>query len=332
MIVENVLDLKQSQTFFLLRDFLGNGDVYLKLEGANLAGSIKMKSALKMISCLEERGLIQPGVSRIIESTSGNLGIALSIICKEKGYDFTCVVDPNVSPMSLSLIGLYGGKIEMVEERDENGGFLLNRIRRVETLLSEDPTLIWTNQYANTDNTNAHYETTAAEVLGQFPKLDYLFIGAGTTGTLGGCARYFKERSSLTTIVAVDPEGSVTFGGISKKRHIPGLGTSRCPEIASLTNVSRVMTVTEPDTILMCHRILADYRLFVGPSTGTILQGLKQYFDEHPTERSQSIVAISPDFGDKYIETVYSDDWIRSHYSNELADQVQALSKAMACS
>ncbi len=117
MIVENVLDLKQSQTFFLLRDFLGNGDVYLKLEGANLAGSIKMKSALKMISCLEERGQIQPGVSRIIESTSGNLGIALSIICKEKGYDFTCVVDPNVSPMSLSLIGLYGGKIEMVEER-----------------------------------------------------------------------------------------------------------------------------------------------------------------------------------------------------------------------
>jgi N-(2-amino-2-carboxyethyl)-L-glutamate synthase len=326
MIVENVLDLKQSQTFFLLRDFLSNGDVYLKLEGANFSGSIKMKSALKMISCLEERKQIKPGQSRIIESTSGNLGIALSIICKEKGYEFICVVDPNVSSMSISLITLNGGKIEMVTDRDENGGFLLNRIRRIEQLLEQDPSLVWTNQYANPDNTQAHYDTTAAEIFGQFPKLDFLFIGAGTTGTLGGCARFFEEKSSITTIVAVDPEGSVTFGKPSKKRYIPGLGTSRRPEITTLENVSKVVTVSEPDTIQMCHEILTEYRLFIGPSTGTILQGVRQYFNEHPTEKSQSIVAISPDFGDKYIDTVYNDAWIRSHYSDTLADQIQTRS------
>ncbi len=319
MIIENILDLIQTQTFFALERFEGETDVYLKLEGLNLAGSIKIKTALRMLKGLETRQMVSPGRNKIIESSSGNLGIALSMICHERGYEFCCVVDPNISPRSLELIRLYGGRIEFVTEPDPNGGYLQSRIQRIEELLAADPTLVWTNQYANPDNVLAHYETTAVEIHSQFPKLDFLFIGAGTTGTLVGCARYFAEKSPLTKIIAVDPVGSVTFGGPSKRRLIPGLGTSRRPEITCLDNVHKVITVSEEDTIRTSLEVLDRYSLFIGPSTGTVLHGVRCYPLDF--QKNATIVVISPDFGDKYLDTVYNPAWVQKHYAMaELTD------------
>lgn len=327
MIIENVLDLIQNQTFFALERFSGKMDVFLKLEGLNLAGSIKIKTALRMLKGLEDRNEASPGRNRIIESSSGNLGIALSMICKERGYEFCCVVDPNISPRSLELIRLYGGHIELVTRPDANGGYLQSRIQRIRELLAADPTLVWTNQYANQDNVLAHYETTAVEIHSQFPKLDFLFIGAGTTGTLVGCARYFAEKSPLTKIVAVDPEGSVTFGKPSQRRLIPGLGTSRRPEITSLHNVHQVITVSEVDTIRTCREVLERYRLFIGPSTGTVLHGVRSYPSSF--QNNETIVVISPDFGDKYLDTVYNPDWVQKHYDmTGSADAACAISRS----
>lgn len=312
MIVDHILSLNHASTFFRLKRFVEKNDVYLKLEGFNPAGSIKLKTALSMIEGLERRGRIKPGKNKIIESSSGNLGIALSIICKVKGYDFTCVVDPHASPESIKIIELYGGKVITVTEKDEQGGYLNTRIKRIRRIVKEDKSTVWTNQYANKDNPLAHYRTTAREIYEQFPSLDYLFVGTSTTGTLGGCARFFKEHVGHTKVIAVDPVGSVTFGHKAARRLIPGLGASRAPELAALDNVSDVVLVAEEDTIRMCRHLMDRYALFAGPSTATVLHAVRTYTGK--IEPHETVVAISPDFGGKYIDTVYNPHWVDDNY------------------
>jgi len=117
-----------------------------------------------------------------------------------------------------------------------------------------------------------------------------------------------------TKIVAVDPVGSVTFGNPSAKRHIPGLGTSRRPEITPSENIDQVILIPEAETVQMAHDILARYSLLIGPSTATVLRGVQKFQEEHSFRESDTIVAISPDMGDKYIDTVYNKAWVKKNY------------------
>ena len=147
--------------------------VAIKLEGLNPAGSIKLKVALALIGALEAEGFSPP--NRIIESSSGNLGIALSMVCASRGYHFTCVVDPNTSKNSLRMMKALGAQVIEVHERDKNGGYLLSRINYIKQVLSTDARYVWTNQYANFNNPRVHMETTAAEIYNKFPGLNFLW-------------------------------------------------------------------------------------------------------------------------------------------------------------
>lgn len=311
------LELQQERLFIRLDD-LAPAPVHLKLEGYNPAGSIKLKPALGMIAALEEEGRLRPGCE-IIESSSGNLGVALAIVCAERGYRFTCVTDPVSSEANRSLIRAYGGRVIVVAERDENGGFLQTRLRLIRAMLAENQNLIWLNQYANPRNPGAHAETTAPEILASFPVPDWLFVGAGTTGTLVGCLQHFRVHSPRTRIVAVDAEGSVTFGGAPALRRIPGLGSSRRPEIAGLEDPHAVAIVPEADTLRMCHRY-ARGGLLLGGSTGTTLAGLARLADRIAPDAT--VVAISPDFGERYLRTIYDPEWIRMHFGDDLHDEL----------
>ncbi len=311
-IVESPLEIQVKDMYFKLNAFRGDISLYLKLEGLNPAGSIKIKPAINMIEDLEERGLIKPGRSRIIESSSGNLGVALSLVCKVKGYDFTCVTDPNIAPLCLNFIHLYGGRIIQVTERDENGGFLNTRIKLIRKMVEADSDCVWTNQYANQANPDAHFRHTAREIHRDFPHLECLFIGAGTTGTLVGCADYFSTNVRKPKIIAVDAAGSVTFGHSPAKRFIPGLGTSRKPEVFTDKHVDDVYMIKEEDTILMAQEILERYCLFIGGSTATVLCGVAKYLRSHRVQGC--IVAISPDFGDKYMDTIFNPEWISERF------------------
>lgn len=310
MVIKSPGDLVFDDVFLELRDVLPQTSVFVKLEGFSVSGSIKVKVALRMIERLELENRIGPG-SSLIESSSGNLGLALSMVCAAKGYPFTCVSDPNISPQTAKLIEAYGAKLIIVNQRDRNGGFLGSRIELIKTMLADDDNLVWTNQYGNLNNVEAHYLTTAPAILRQFPAPDYVFVGAGTTGTLGGVSRYLRQHSPDTQLIAVDSVGSVTFGRPSGPRHIPGLGTSRPPEIRQHSQFDDLAMVPEEDTLRMCHS-LARRGILLGGSSGTVLAGIRQYADR--IRPGACVVAISPDLGDRYVDTVYNPDWIKRHY------------------
>lgn len=323
MIINKTSQIAAQPLFYKLLDCIPGVNVYIKLEGLNIAGSIKLKTARFLLSGLKRRKKLTPGVSKVIESSSGNLGVALSILCGEQGYPFICVTDPNVTRYNEDLMKAYGAEVIKVTQKDERGGFLATRIKLIKELLRKDPNLAWTNQYANTDNCDAHYHETAAEILNEIPDLDYLFVGAGTTGTLMGCLRYFKKYSPKTKIITVDAVGSVTFGYPAKKRYIPGLGTSRKPEICETDLIDEIVLIEESDTVKACHYLRDQYALLVGGSTGTVMSAILKY--RNLIKPSANVVMISPDFGNKYISTVYNNEWIAEKIASVKSKQVELI-------
>ena len=323
MIVNNLAHIRASNIFYNIPNFFGASNVFIKIEGLNIAGSIKLKPAISLVENLENSNGCNPKEHTIIESSSGNLGLALSIVCKQKGYQFICVVDPNISYEAEKKMLLYGARIIKVTEKDKNGGFLNTRIETIKKITSENPKVLWTNQYASYSNVESHYQSTAREINSAVKDIDYLFIGAGTTGTLSGCAKYFAKYSPNVKIIAVDAYGSVTFGHKPFTRIIPGIGTSKKPEIFSDYNIYNVSIIKETSTILMCHYLLKKYGLFLGGSSGSVLEAIRKYIINNKIRKRTTVVAISPDLGDKYINTIYNYEWIKEKFNVKLAKVVE---------
>ncbi|HEY0836563.1 MAG TPA: 2,3-diaminopropionate biosynthesis protein SbnA [Azospirillum sp.] len=312
-ILTNPLDLIFQNLFFDVQGLAGKGRLFLKLEGFNVTGSIKIKPAMFMVNDLERRGLLEPRRSTVIESSSGNLGIALALVCALRGYAFICVSDPNISATSRRAIEAYGGQVVVVDRKDAQGGYLASRIEYIRGVLARNPDYVWINQYANPANLQAHADWTAMEILNEVPRITHLYVGAGTTGTLMGLTRRFAELSPETKIVAVEPEGSVTFDeSRAGRRLIPGIGTSRRPELADASGLDRIVYVSEVDTIRMCHTLARRHGLLLGGSTGSVLAAVAA--DADGFDAGSTIVAVSPDLGDKYLETIFSPDWVRDSY------------------
>ncbi|MFB4309158.1 2,3-diaminopropionate biosynthesis protein SbnA [Actinomadura sp. GTD37] len=292
--------------------------LYLKCEGFNFAGSVKLKAAAAMVEAAEREGALTAG-SVIVESSSGNLGIALSLIAASRGLRFVCVTDPRCNPASMRVMRALGAEVRVVSDKDANGGYLGGRISYVRALCESDERYVWLNQYANRNNWLAHYRGTAPAIDREFPDLEVLFVGAGTTGTLMGCARYFREHDRPVTIVAVDAVGSVTFGGIPERRMVPGLGTSSRPSLVDESFIDDVVHVAEPDTIRTVHALASRGFLF-GGSTGTVVSGASRWLDAKYPGEDPVAVAIAPDLGERYLDSIYAEDWVREHFGGLLSD------------
>jgi 2,3-diaminopropionate biosynthesis protein SbnA len=218
--------------------------LFLKCEGFNFAGSIKLKAAAEMVEGAERDGRLTPK-SVLVESSSGNLGVALSMIAASKGYRFLCVTDSRCNLLTRVLMEALGSQVHVITEPDAKSGFLGARLSYLHELCASDDRYVWLDQYTNPGNWMAHYRTTAPAIARQFPGLDVLFVGAGTTGTLMGCARYFREWHRPVRVVAVDSVGSVTFGGKPGRRMIPGLGMSIHPPLLDESFVDEAVCVEE---------------------------------------------------------------------------------------
>lgn len=284
---------------------------YLKVEGFNFAGSIKLKPALEMVAAAERSGVLTPR-SILVESSSGNLGVALAVIAASRGYEFLCVTDTRSNAGTRRYMEALGSRVHVIAE-PVTGTLLKARIDYVNALCAADDRYVWLNQYTNANNWRAHYERTAPAVLRQFPDLDVLFVGAGTTGTLMGCARWLGERHPSVRVVAVDSVGSVTFGAPPGRRLIPGLGTGVRPPILDESLVDEVMFVAEADTVRTCRRLARHGYLF-GGSTGTVVSGAQAWLAEADPAGRLTTVALAPDLGERYLDTVYRDTWVAEHY------------------
>ncbi|MFE3173853.1 2,3-diaminopropionate biosynthesis protein SbnA [Amycolatopsis sp. NPDC059090] len=288
--------------------------LYLKCEGFNFAGSIKIKAATEMIDAAELDGTLAPGAT-LVESSSGNLGVALSLVATSRGYRFICVTDSRCTLGARQLMQTLGAEVHVITEPHPQDGLLGARIAHVRRLCAEGDDRVWLNQYANAGNWQAHYRTTGPQIANSFPGADVAFIGAGTTGTLMGCARYLREHCPGMRVVAIDTVGSVTFGTPAAPRMIPGLGTGVRPALLDESYVDDVVHVPELATVRMCRRLVRAGFLF-GGSTGTVVAGALNWLDRHAPGEDFTAVAVAPDLGDRYLDTVYHDQWVADLYGD----------------
>jgi len=304
----------EDQLYVDLRQAFGH-PLFLKCEGFNFAGSIKIKAATEMVEAAERDGTLRPD-SVLVESSSGNLGVALSMIAASKGYRFLCVTDRRCNLTTRLMMEALGSRVHIIDQPDPVSGFVGARINYVRAACAADNRYVWLNQYSNPSNWIAHYRRTAPAIARQFPQLDVLFVGAGTTGTLMGCARYFRRWHKPVRIIAVDTVGSVTFGTAPGPRMIPGLGMSTRPPLLDQSYVDEVVHVEEADTIRACHRMARSGFLF-GGSTGTVVSGATRWLAQHDT-RQLTAVAIAPDLGERYLDTIYQTNWLVDIYGEDV--------------
>ena len=282
-VISSAQDFNEDELYVDLRSVFGR-PLFLKCEGFNFAGSVKLKAAAAMVEAAENDGTLRPGAF-LVESSSGNLGVALSMIAASKGYRFLCVTDSRCNLSTRLLMEALGATVHIVTEPDPVSGLLGARIDYIRALCAADDRFVWLNQYTNPNAWKAHYRTTAPAIAQAFPDLDVLFVGAGTTGTLMGCARYFHERHPHVRVVAVDPVGSVSFGAPAGRRMIPGLGMAVRPPLLDESYVDDVMHVEEPDAVRACHR-LAHRGFLFGGSTGTVVSGALDWLGGHDATTS----------------------------------------------
>jgi N-(2-amino-2-carboxyethyl)-L-glutamate synthase len=300
----------------LTRVFKGSKFCLLaKLEGSNPGGSAKDRPALNILEEAIEAGIIRPETV-IVESSSGNLGVGLAQACRYLGLRFICVVDPRTSQQNIRLIRAYGAELDVVLEPDPNGGeFLQARINRVRTILRTIKDSFWPNQYANLANSAAHYKTTMREIAEALNgDIDYLFCATSTCGTIRGCAEYVRDYSLRTKILAVDAIGSVIFGGQKAKRLIPGHGAAIRPELYRPDLAEECIHVTDLDCVVGCRRLARSEAILVGGSSGGVLMALNRYQDRIP--HGSTVVVIFHDRGERYLDTIYSDSWVKEHFGN----------------
>ncbi|SFI14981.1 cysteine synthase A [Collimonas sp. OK307] len=283
-------------------------EVLAKLEMANPGGSVKDRPARYIVERGLADGSIQPN-AHIVESSSGNLAIALAMVCRIHGLSFTAVVDPKISPTNLHIIRSYGGKVDIVTEKDSQGGYLETRIKRVKHLLHEQPNRVWINQYANERNWQSHYHGEGEEILRQLDRpADYLVLGVSTSGTLHGIARRLREAWPNLKIIAVDAVGSVLFGTPPYPRDLPGIGASRVPELLQRDEITQVIHIDDYQSAIACRQLVAREGIFAGGSSGSVIAAIQHLAAGLP--RPARILTILPDRGDRYLDTVYDDDWL----------------------
>jgi N-(2-amino-2-carboxyethyl)-L-glutamate synthase len=289
-------------------------NVYAKLERFNPGGSIKDRSALSMLLGKIRNGELVPGRSVVVESSSGNLAIGIAQICGYYGLRFICVVDARTTEQNIAILKAYQAEIEIVTVGDpETGGqFLPMRLRRVRELVESIPHAYTPNQYANPLNPAAQ-ESTVDEILKDLDgRVDYLFSATSTFGTLRGCAEYLRARGQDTRVVAVDAVGSVIFGHEPAPRLIPGYGSAVMPPLADPSLAAEVVHVSDLECVVGCRRLVTGEAILAGGSSGATVAAVDRIKDQ--IRPGANCVLVFPDGGDRYLTTIYSDEWVTTHF------------------
>ncbi|MET7851631.1 cysteine synthase family protein [Streptomyces avermitilis] len=287
-----------------LRIRLGDRSVrlWLKLEAGNPYGSIKARTAHALLASLEANGELTPG-RRVVESTSGNLGLALAGLCAARGYRCTLVVESSTPRSSIDQMAAYGAEVVTVPE--VSGGRTIDaRLAVVAEILAQDPTAVWTNQYANPANPGVHESQTAPELARAAPEggWDAVAVAVSTGGTLVGISRYFRRHLAATQIIAVDAVGSAALGGAAAERpfKLAGFGSGRPSEFTERDHWDHVIRLRDADAADACARIRKRTGISLGGSAGAVVLASLLRAIGDPAARE--LVCVCPDSAEKYTQ------------------------------
>ncbi|HLT88177.1 MAG TPA: 2,3-diaminopropionate biosynthesis protein SbnA [Sphingobacterium sp.] len=281
---------------------------YAKMEMKNPSGSVKDRSATNIIVNAIYNGEVNAETT-IIESSSGNMGIALGRICKMLGLKSYIVIDPHINPHAKKLLQNYGSRLIEVKEKDKNQGYLSNRLAKVQELLSNTHNSYWTDQYHNLNVRLAHEHifTEIVNQLGHAP--DYMLVATSTCGTIRGIADAIDQSSSHTTLIAVDAKGSVLFDIEPQERFIPGMGASHPSSFLQKNQIKDHVLISDHLAIETCRNFLDQEGMLIGGSSGAIVAALQQIREQLPPKAS--VVLLFPDSGERYLDTIYNDNWVK---------------------
>ncbi|MDX3235928.1 PLP-dependent cysteine synthase family protein [Streptomyces sp. ME03-5709C] len=286
----------------------GGCGFYAKLEGFN-PGGIKDRPALFMVEAARARGELVPG-ARIVESTSGTLGLGLALAGAVHGHQVTLVTDPGMEPPMVGLLTAHGATIDTVRQPHPTGGWQQARRDRVRELLSADPTAWCPDQYNNPDNVAA-YTVLAHELVAQIGRIDVLVASVGTGGHSSGVAGTLRSFFPDLRLVGVDTTGSTIFGQPPAARLMRGLGSSIHPRNVDYPAFDEVHWVAAAEAVWSCRRLARDHYASGGWSVGAVALVSRWLARTLPVETR--IVTIFPDGPQRYVGTVFDDAYCRDH-------------------
>ena len=270
-------------------------EVYVKVEGKNPGGSIKDRAAMSMIEDAVANGKLKEG-GVIIEPTSGNTGIGLSMVAAVRGYRAIIVMPDTMSKERISLMKAFGAEVVLTPGKEGMAG----AVSRAEALEKETGGII-VGQFYNPANPLAHYVGTAKEILEDIPDVDYVVAGIGTGGTVTGIGRGLKRFSSKAKVIGVEPaESPLITEGHAGPHKIQGIGANFVPENYDSDAVEKVVTVKGDDAIETTRELARKEGILAGISSGAAVRAA---LDLASKEDGKKIVAILPDVGDRYLST-----------------------------
>lgn len=292
MIYESILNTISNTPIIRLNNICPN--IYLKLERQNPGGSIKDRAVLSMIEGLEKQGKLNKG-DVLVEATSGNTGIALSMIGNLKGYKVIIIMPETMSIERRAIMKAYGAHLILTDGKLGMSG----SINKANQLLSQNSNYKSVAQFENSDNKNAHYNTTGVEIYNDISDIDIFICGVGTGGTLSGVAKYLKEQNKKIKIVAIEPKKSPLISqGISNTHNIQGIGANFIPKNYDESLVDEIMLVDDNEAYKGVRVLAQKEGILAGISSGANVYGALELSKKYPNKK---IVTIAPDGIEKYI-------------------------------
>ncbi len=292
----------------VLDDSEFEGCISLKMECCNQNKSIKDRPAYYMMKSLEDEGKLNSDL-HIVESTSGNLGLSLAFFANELGIHFTCLVDPTIVMEKRRRLLNAGIDVVDVEKQETDTDYRCARIR-VAKEMNKLENYIWTNQYGNPANTEAHYKTTGPEIWSQTKgEVDFVICAMGSGGTISGIAKYMKEKHPDVRIIGVEPYGSTIFGTVSQTYLSVGAGLKGKSLILETYGslIDQTYVVRDEDAIRECNYLMKKMGVSVGITTGMgvhVARKLKK------RNKGKKYIVVSSDNADNYVDLLAkSNEW-----------------------
>lgn len=301
MIYNNYLETIGNTPIVRLRKLFQNNSVYAKIEKANPAGSIKDRIALAMIEDAEQKGLLKKG-DVVVEPTSGNTGIGLALVCAVKGYSLILVMPESMSVERRKVMSAYGAKFELTAKEKGMNGAIEKAKEVVEEINRTKEYNAWTpSQFNNMANVNIHKETTAQEIIRDFPEgLDYFITGVGTGGHLTGVALVLKEKFPQLKVLAVEPDSSAVLSGNQPGPHfLQGIGAGFVPSIMQTNLLDGTILVSKEEAFVYARKLVLQEGIFAGISSGASVAAVAKKLEE--IESDKKILTFVYDIGERYL-------------------------------